>query len=450
MPSSPKAFSVSAKHAALWVNRLATQPGFCFVARPDGSAFVSAWPTHCWRLPQEPAAWIKVTTAIRNAEVRLRSGGKEHDPGNLFRSGLIGVIDYEAGKHTVAGFKPNKRSEGFTDLGWVGLFGWGLNLPAVRDEDAQLWISETDPSLREKLAPMMADDAPPVSETPSFELTRPFQPTQTLSDYKKKVGRILDLINAGDCYQVNFSQVFEGRFGGAPFTAFQALIEEIPVPHAAYVNTGPYQVLSISPERYLRIEGTRVESKPIKGTRPRGKTEQEDAALWQELNTSRKDHAENLMIVDLIRNDLSRFCIPYSVEVPKLFAIESYRNVHQLVSTVTGELKPGVSAVDALLSAFPGGSITGAPKRRAMEIIDELEPHSRGPYCGSVFSLSAEGVLESNIAIRTLQTDASGKIRCWGGGGIVADSDPQEEYEESVTKIQRLMQTLERLSDSGH
>ena len=272
-----------------------------------------------------------------------------------------------------------------------------------------------------------------------------FLPRQSPADYAAGVEKVLAYINAGDCYQVNLSQRFDGRFTGRPFDAFKALRAAIPVPHAAFIHAGDRQILSISPERLMRIRGDQVESKPIKGTRPRGANPQEDAALRHELESSAKDRAENLMIVDLIRNDLSRVCQPYSVAVPTLFNVESYENVHQLVSTVTGQLKPGVGALEALLSAFPGGSITGAPKRRAMEIIDELEPHQRGPYCGSIFYLQSDGTLDSNIAIRTLVTDDTGGISCWGGCGIVADSDPRAEYEESITKVGRLMETLENL-----
>jgi para-aminobenzoate synthetase component 1 len=277
-----------------------------------------------------------------------------------------------------------------------------------------------------------------------FHFSQGFTADQPAEHYRRGVSRVLSYIHAGDCYQVNLSNKYTGGYQGEPYTAFRALCQAVPVPHSAYVNAGSYQVLSISPELFLSIEnGNKVISKPIKGTRPRDFTSPEnDQRIAESLAAAEKDRAENLMIVDLIRNDLSRFCEPFSVSVPQLFSIESYENVHQLVSTVEGRLQPGNTPLKALLSAFPGGSITGAPKRRAMEIIDDLEPHRRGPYCGSVFRWDFCNNLESNIAIRTLMTDSDGQIHCWAGCGIVADSDPDDEYRESVDKVQKLMNVL--------
>ncbi|WP_227546090.1 aminodeoxychorismate synthase component I [Marinobacter fonticola] len=442
MPSSLKEIPVSAKCAALWANHLASEAGFAYIHRVDGSAFLTAWPIRTWRLPSGTEAWRQTLSELKKAERDLVAGDSASDGAELFTGGLVGAVDYEAGKQTVAGF--HSMAPASRDLGWVGQYLWGLNLTAAPGRQASLAFHPDCPqTIIDALQPLIAGQPPADAPALTFRITQPFQPDQTQAQYQQSVRRILDYILAGDCYQVNLSQRLSGRFTGQPFVAFNALVEAIPVPHAGYVDTGPYQVLSISPERYLRIRNGTVESKPIKGTRPRGDSADEDRQQWDNLSASLKDRAENLMIVDLIRNDLSRFCKPFSVKVPKLFEIESYRNVHQLVSTVTGELEDGVSLIDTLFSAFPGGSITGAPKRRAMEIIDELEPHERGPYCGSVFYISAEGTLESNIAIRTLMTQADGAVICWGGGGVVADSQPEAEYEESLTKVRRLMETLE-------
>ena len=228
--------------------------------------------------------------------------------------------------------------------------------------------------------------------------------------------------------------------------AFQALARANPTPHSAFIRAGQSSVLSVSPERFLKIKGKTVTTSPIKGTRQRGDTPQEDARLAAELMQSEKDRAENLMIVDLLRNDLSRNAAKGSVVVDRLFELESYRNVHHLVSHIRCKLADGVSPMKALLDAFPGGSITGAPKIRAMEIIRELEPHYRGPYCGSVFFRGLDGSLESNIAIRTLFCDGEGKIHCCGGGGVVSDSDPESEYQETLTKVKPLMDFLETLN----
>ncbi len=201
-------------------------------------------------------------------------------------------------------------------------------------------------------------------------------------------------------------------------------------------------------DRFLKLGKGKVETRPIKGTRPRGKTPEEDMALAASLLASPKDRAENLMIVDLLRNDIGRSCQPGSVRVPELFALESYPNVHHLVSSVTGELAPGKDALDLLEGSFPGGSITGAPKIRAMQIIDELEPSRRGIYCGSLFYLDVRGEMDSSIAIRTLLV-RNGQVSCWGGGGIVADSHWEDEYQETLDKVRVLLETLEGMAGTA-
>jgi anthranilate/para-aminobenzoate synthase component I len=199
----------------------------------------------------------------------------------------------------------------------------------------------------------------------------------------------------------------------------------------------------VSPERFLLLEGRRVETRPIKGTRPRGLGPMHDQALGRELTESEKDRAENVMIVDLLRNDLSRVCRPGSVRVPELFTLEQHPTVLHLVSTVVGETLPGVTATELLRATFPGGSITGAPKVRAMEIIAELEPTERGLYCGSIGYISHSGSMDTNIAIRTCVL-RNGRIYFSGGGGIVADSDPEHEYRETLHKVQGIVRTLAR------
>jgi para-aminobenzoate synthetase component 1 len=201
-------------------------------------------------------------------------------------------------------------------------------------------------------------------------------------------------------------------------------------------------ILSASPERFFRVDvAGRVETRPIKGTRPRGVGPEHDAALGQALTESAKDRAENLMIVDLMRNDLSRVCLPGTVRVPELFTLERYATVHHLVSTVVGQLSPGTDALDLLGAAFPGGSITGAPKLRAMEIIAELEPSRRGVYCGSIGYWSLTGALETSIAIRTAVARA-GRVYFNAGGGIVADSTPEQEYRETLDKARGIIDAL--------
>jgi para-aminobenzoate synthetase component 1 len=229
-------------------------------------------------------------------------------------------------------------------------------------------------------------------------------------------------------------------YEGDPLGAYLKLRTNLPSPFSAFYEFDQGCILSISPERFIRVESRVAETKPIKGTIARGSTPIEDDAAARLLTGSLKDRAENLMIVDLLRNDLSRTCT--NIRVPELFGLQSFANVHHLVSTIRGEVKPALNAIDVLAKSFPGGSITGAPKIRAMEIIEELESVGRSVYCGSLGYISACGNMDTSIAIRTLVCN-QGKIYCWGGGGIVSDSQVEQEYAESITKVKLLMDTLE-------
>jgi para-aminobenzoate synthetase component 1 len=273
---------------------------------------------------------------------------------------------------------------------------------------------------------------------PSLDLRSSF----AHDDYVAAVQRVIDYIYAGDIFQANVSQRFEAPLTEAPWTLYQRLRTRNAAPFAAYLDFPDAIVLSASPERFLRVSGSgQVETRPIKGTRPRGLGPEHDAALGRALTESRKDRAENLMIVDLLRNDLSRVCRPGTVRVPELFALERYATVHHLVSTVVGELNDGIDALELLRAAFPGGSITGAPKLRAMEIIAELEPSQRGVYCGSIGYWSVTGELDTSIAIRTA-TARNGRVYFSAGGGIVADSEPEQEYKETLDKARGLIDAL--------
>jgi para-aminobenzoate synthetase component 1 len=260
--------------------------------------------------------------------------------------------------------------------------------------------------------------------------------------YLDAVTRVREYIVAGDIFQANLSQRLEAPLGEAPWALYRRLRRLNPAPFAAHLEFGDVAVVSASPERFLSLGADgRVEARPIKGTRPRGVGPEHDAALGRALVESVKDRAENLMIVDLLRNDLSRVCRPATVRVPELFALEHYSTVHHLVSTVVGELAPGRDAVDLLCAAFPGGSITGAPKVRAMEIIAELEPSRRGVYCGAVGYLSVTGALDTSIVIRTYVA-LGDRVYFSAGGGIVADSDPEQEYRETLDKAAALIAAL--------
>jgi para-aminobenzoate synthetase component 1 len=259
--------------------------------------------------------------------------------------------------------------------------------------------------------------------------------------YSSAIARIKAYIASGDVYQVNLTQRFATPLPCPPYALFQRLRERSPAPFAAYLSFGPVQVVSSSPERFLTVRARHVETRPIKGTRPRSTDPVEDARLAAELLASEKDRAELLMIVDLERNDLGRVCAYGSVQVEKLWQLESHPTVHHLVATVSGTLRPEVDVIDCVAACFPGGSITGAPKIRAMEIIDELEPHRRHIYTGAIGYLGFDGNADLNIAIRTL-TCVGGQAYYHVGGGIVWDSNPSAEYQETLDKGRAMHEAL--------
>ncbi|MBT8764895.1 aminodeoxychorismate synthase component I [Metapseudomonas boanensis] len=401
----------------------------------------SAWPlAELAPLPNESA-----NDFIQRLREALAGLGEASPPNGVelpFVGGLIGYLAYDFGRRLEQLPQQSRDDLLLPDAG-IGLYAWAL----VTDHQARTSQLVFHPSLaqaeRQRLIALFSE--PCTSATGPFRLTAPFARNLAEAQYRNAIERVQAYIQAGDCYQVNFTQRFQAPCEGDPWTAYQALRQACPTPFAGYqVLSGGGAILSLSPERFLKVSQGQVETRPIKGTRPRGLMPEEDQAQADELLASRKDRAENLMIVDLLRNDLGRSCATGSVRVPELFALESYPNVHHLVSSVTGHLAPGKDALDLIAGSFPGGSITGAPKIRAMQIIDELEPTRRSIYCGSLLYLDVRGELDSSIAIRTVLVK-DGQASCWGGGGIVADSDWQAEYQESITKVKVLLETLEAL-----
>ncbi len=276
-----------------------------------------------------------------------------------------------------------------------------------------------------------------------FRLTSAWQSNMQKSDYLQRFAQVKDYLTAGDCYQVNLAQRFESRYQGDEYDAFLRLHQVNNAPFSAFIRLPESSILSVSPERFLQVEQGKVETKPIKGTRRHHHHHDKDSAEIADLRASQKDRAENLMIVDLLRNDLSKTCLPGSVQVPSLFAVETFPAVHHLVSTVTGQLAPPNTGLNLLQGAFPGGSITGAPKVRAMEIIDELEPHRRNIYCGSIGYVAHHGHMDTNICIRTLLCEQQ-KVYCWAGGGVVIDSVGDNEYQETLDKVNKILPVLEQ------
>lgn len=275
-----------------------------------------------------------------------------------------------------------------------------------------------------------------------FKVTSPIQSNLSQSQYFQAFERIKTYIAEGDCYQVNLAQRFSAEVTGDSWQAYKKLREISPAPFMAYMNlplneSENFQILSNSPERFLQTDGEYVETRPIKGTRPRSQNVTQDLAYAQDLQNSLKDKAENVMIVDLLRNDIGKSCAIGSVKADQLFQLQSFANVHHLVSVVTGKLKQTATAVDLLKGCFPGGSITGAPKLRAMQIIEELEPHQRGLYCGAIGYIGFDGKMDTNIAIRTAVI-CQNQFSFYAGGGVVADSVAQEEYSETLDKASNL------------
>lgn len=281
---------------------------------------------------------------------------------------------------------------------------------------------------------------PNIAMTP-LKLLSPITANFDQASYAKAFAKIQSYLYNGDCYQVNLAQRFTAEMEGSAWQFYQTLRQHNPAAFAAYLNTPDANILSFSPERFLQVHDAHVETKPIKGTRPRGVDVAHDIQLATELFHSSKDRAENLMIVDLLRNDLSKNCQLNSVRVPSLFALESHPSVHHLVSTVTGKLAADKHCVDLLRGCFPGGSVTGAPKIRAMQIIEELEPHRRGVYCGAIGYIDFNGNMDMNIAIRTLLWKQQ-QVFCYAGGALTIDSDCAAEYAETFAKVRILLEAL--------
>jgi para-aminobenzoate synthetase component 1 len=379
---------------------------------------------------------------------RLLGEPVEGQPVVPFCGGAIGYFGYDLARRLEKLPALAADAENIPDM-VIGIYDWAL---VVDHQERRSWLVSADrdpataarwPHLRHAFSQVQTIGWP----RESFRVLGDPQANMTHEAYAQAFRRIQHYILEGDCYQVNLAQRFAAPCRGAPWTAYETLRHINPAPFGAYLNYPDVQVLSSSPERFLKVQNGQVETKPIKGTRPRSPNPEADMYSIQALQESTKDRAENVMIVDLLRNDLGKNCLPGSVHVPTLFAVESFTTVHHLVSTVRGELGAGQHALDLLRGCFPGGSITGAPKIRSMEIIEELEPHRRGVYCGSVAYISFDGTMDSNIAIRTL-VHSDHSIRFWAGGGIVADSDMEREYQECFHKAAALLTLLKHFKAS--
>jgi para-aminobenzoate synthetase component 1 len=454
------------------LRRFAAQPGLLFLdsalAHPGLGrfSFLMADPfdllTSRGKLVQGAGRKYDGTDPFTALAEHLRQFPSEHDP-NLppFQGGAAGVFGYDLAHHLERLPRPRYDDLPVADLA-LGFYDWVI---AWDHQDNRAWListgfPRTSRTSRLRRAESRLYDvrrrlhtSPPPFAAPTGPLTLRLAPQWPVprvpgltsnfdrESYLATIRRAIEYIHAGDCFQVNIAQRLLYRAQTPPLELYLRLRERNPATFAGYFNLGDCQIASASPERFLRVQGGEIETRPIKGTRPRGATLEEDAARIGELLGSEKDRAENIMIVDLLRNDLGRVCRYGSVKVEAVCRIETYPFVHHLVSEVRGRLREGLGPVDLLRAAFPGGSVTGAPKIRAMEIIAELEPTARGPYCGCLGYIGFDGSMDTNILIRTF-TVGRGWVQFPVGGGIVADSVPEREYEETWHKAEGLIRAL--------
>ena len=409
--------------------------------------------------------FITLTTTSENTLITRYDGEPElssEDPFHLLQSilksyqphqksdlpfcgGALGYFAYDLGRRLETIPHQAEDAEHIPDM-LIGIYDWAI----VTDHQLQkCWLASYGliPETHSKWNDLVTQFSgiTQATQVEKFNVVGELESNLDRQQYQSAFDKIQHYIHEGDCYQVNLAKRFEVQAEGEPWFAYQLLRKQNPAPFSAYFSTPNVTVLSSSPERLLKVADKQVETKPIKGTRPRDlQDSQRDQMLAEELQTSLKDRAENLMIVDLLRNDLGKVCESGSIKVPKPFALESFATVHHLVSTITGTLATKQNAVSLLRACFPGGSITGAPKLRAMEIIEELEPHRRGLYCGSIAYIGFDGKMDSNITIRTL-IYSDNRLRFWAGGGIVADSNADEEYQEVNDKAAAMLNLLEQL-----
>ncbi|MDH2912863.1 aminodeoxychorismate synthase component 1 [Kosakonia sp. HypNH10] len=367
----------------------------------------------------------------------LDACGLHAEPANdlPFQGGALGLFGYDLGRRFEKLPSLAAKDIAIPDMA-VGIYDWAL----IVDHKLQRVTLLSHRDVNARLAWLEAQSAP---RQPGFRLTSAWQANMSRAEYGEKFRQVQAWLRSGDCYQVNLAQRFQASYSGDEWQAFVRLNGENRAPFSAFLRLPQGAILSLSPERFIRLTGDEIETRPIKGTLPRLADPQADAEQAARLAASPKDRAENVMIVDLMRNDIGRVAVPGSVQVPELFVVEPFPAVHHLVSTVTAKLPPGRHASDLLRAAFPGGSITGAPKVRAMAIIDELEPHRRNAWCGSIGYLSVCGNMDTSITIRTI-TACDGQLYCSAGGGIVADSDEDAEYQETFDKVNRILRQLER------
>lgn len=392
------------------------------------------------------------TTRISSAEATRSSpddpldllrpwlGAAESSGAFPFAGGAIGYFSYDLARRLGELAGPAKDAGDLPDMA-VGLYDWAVLVDHRLGETHLVAAGRAAATARDWDGLVERFSRPQPGAPASWRVQSGAESNLTWARYRAAFQQTQRYIAAGDCYQINLTQCYTASVRGSRWGLYRALRQANPAPFGAYLNHPVAQIMSTSPERFVELRGHQATTRPIKGTRPRGRDADDDRRQALELAASEKDRAENLMIVDLLRNDLGKVCLTGTVAVPALFEIESFANVHHLVSTVTGTLAPGRDALDLLRATFPGGSITGAPKRRAMAIIDELEPHRRGVYCGAIGYIGFNGDMDTSIAIRTLVGQGEA-VRFGVGGGIVADSVAEQEFQECLDKAAPMLRLL--------
>ncbi|MFZ4832865.1 aminodeoxychorismate synthase component 1 [Rouxiella sp. Mn2063] len=350
-----------------------------------------------------------------------------------FQGGVMGLFGYDLGRRIEQLPILAERDINLPDMA-VGIYDWAL----IADHQRQCLTLVCQGDAQARLAWLSQQQSTPQRD---FMLDSAWQSNMSRQQYGEKFRQVQEYLQSGDCYQINLTQRFSSTYHGDEWQAFLRLNQANSAPFSAFLRLPENTVLSLSPERFLWMADHQVQTRPIKGTLPRLADAKADSQQAEKLAASAKDRSENLMIVDLLRNDIGRVATPGSVRVPELFVVEQFPAVHHLVSTITATLPTACQPTALLRACFPGGSITGAPKIRAMQIIEQLEPQRRNGYCGSIAYISCCGTMDSNITIRTLLTE-QGRIYCWAGGGVVADSEEQAEYQETFDKVGRILPLL--------
>jgi para-aminobenzoate synthetase component 1 len=423
LAAEPGAFCLHVPDGERPVTLLGCAPSAELRVAPDGSV---AW-TDASPAPRDPVAAIEAfvaATPVADTTLPFPVAG-----------GVVGCLAYELGRFTVQRRTRPRASTGTLPLAVLRRYDPLLVFDRSR---SQYLLVSSDPGRR---APWLERLATPAPRVDGPIAAGPLTASWSRAAYLAAAARVLDYLVAGDAYQVNLTQPFTAPLAAPAWALYAALARLHPVPFAAYLDLGDAVVVANSPELFLRRRGRRIETRPIKGTRPRGDDPTRDAALAAELQRSQKDRAEHVMIVDLERNDLGRVCEPGTVTVEALARLDSHPSVHHLVSVVAGRLRSDVGLAELLRATFPGGSITGAPKSRAMEIIEELEPWPREAYTGAIGLFHPRGDLELGLAIRTAVV-ADGVARYHAGGGIVVDSEPERELDEAWLKTAALRLAL--------